>query len=238
MDAQANEAREALARGVGGQDVQILEQLPGDRQPHVVRQISHTGIACGFVGCAGQNGSPPRRGSRAPVPCPGPIPARAPASGELVLDGFLRPPVVFGELGHTHEIRCFRAHGVILSVESFSSRPRASGGFLFFELAFVDGHGIEPWSRSLPRIHDLRDLDWGQPAPPLAGYRRIDQSRHPAGARKLTPYLSVGFQLSTWVTGFPSAMPDGFPRHPARLIRRPPRSTPGRPVLTARSRSP
>lgn len=67
--------------------------------------------------------------------------------------------------------------------------------------------------------HDLRDLaGGGQPAPPWAGYRRIDQSRHPAGARKLTPYLSVGFQLSTWVTGFPSAWPAGFPRRPARLL--------------------
>nr|DAL71460.1 MAG TPA: hypothetical protein [Caudoviricetes sp.] len=143
---------------------------------------------------------------------------RPPASRELVLDGLLRLPVMFGELFHRHQVWYRRTHWGILS-SGVSFRPSSRWGFSFLRnLAVVDGHGVEPWSRSLPRTHDLRDLDWGQPAPPEAGRRRIDQSRRPTGPRKPTPYLSVVFQLSRGLFGFPSAMPDGFPRRPARLL--------------------
>nr|DAO79266.1 MAG TPA: hypothetical protein [Caudoviricetes sp.] len=128
---------------------------------------------------------------------------RPPASRELVLDGLLRLPVMFGELFHRHQVWYRRTHWGILSSGISFFAPVPAGAFPFLRnLAVVDGHGIEPWSRSLPRIHDLRDLDWGQPAPPEAGRRRIDQSRRPTGPRKPTPYLSVVFSVITRVIRF------------------------------------
>lgn len=144
MDAQANEARQRLACGVGGQDVQVGAAAgPADRRnsrcrPALMRpSVLH--CKSFSVAPAGQIVDGVDHPARVPFPAfafhPAFAESRASSRVAQVLKRVLGDRVVeeFDGLFRGELPNRF-IHRSILSVESFSSRPRASGGFLFLNL--------------------------------------------------------------------------------------------------------